>query len=313
MNSKEETITNCAIILTEGPTDWQHLKKAQEKLGINLDIRFHETEEDLGGENLLKQCRATSKHPTPYPTPVIFVFDRDVHRVIKEVDGKDGEEFKDWGKNVFSFAIPIPEHRKDHQAISIEFYYTNEELTRKDSEKRRLFLSSEFDKKSGNHRREKTLHVKNANRIEKYTEENKSKIVDSDIAVIDLGGNNIALSKMNFTKNIVEEKYPFNTVNFEPFRKIFQVIEKIIQIHSDAMGVLPTSVNSQSLKKPQEKEFEDLVIKVGQLTLTEQILIHLICKLGRVKTEVIKFLALAMKTSPEKSYERIVRTDICDH
>ena len=118
--------------------------------------------------------------------------------------GKDGEEFKNWGNNVFSFTIPIPEHRKAHQSISIEFYYTNEELTRKDSEGRRLFLSSEFDKKSGNHKREKTIHVKNANRIEKYTEENNSKIVDSDIGVIDNQDNNIALSKMNFAKS----KYP---------------------------------------------------------------------------------------------------------
>jgi len=45
-----------AIIWTEGKTDWKHLKKALEKLRLDLRVSFHETDEkDLGSEVLLKK------------------------------------------------------------------------------------------------------------------------------------------------------------------------------------------------------------------------------------------------------------------
>ena len=88
MSSREEIITGDAIILTEGPTDWRHLKKAQEKLGISLNIEFYEKEEELNGDELLNACKAASKHPQSNPVPLIFVFDRDVKRIINKVSGK---------------------------------------------------------------------------------------------------------------------------------------------------------------------------------------------------------------------------------
>ena len=49
----------------------------------------------------------------------------------------------------FSFTLPLPDKRSDLKGISIEFYYTDNEIQRSDKDGRRLYLSNEFDSKSG--------------------------------------------------------------------------------------------------------------------------------------------------------------------
>lgn len=182
-SEKELTSENIvATIFTEGKTDWQHLKKAKEKLQLNLDVFFHEEKGDMGDTVLFHMCKIYSK--LPQLKPFIFVFDRDNPKIIKDILEKD-KEYKDWGNNVFSFAIPVPDHRKGYENVSIELYYTDEEIKTEDSQQNRLFLSSEFDNKSGNHKSNVTIHVGNRDKIRKVTEEKKAKIVDRDIGVPD--------------------------------------------------------------------------------------------------------------------------------
>ena len=94
-----------AEIWTEGPTDVLHLKKAFEVLDFSENIIFKENQKEQGDSALLKKCEIFSeKFQT---SPMIFIFDRDNNNTIKHVTDKEGN-YKVWGNNVFSFAIPIP-------------------------------------------------------------------------------------------------------------------------------------------------------------------------------------------------------------
>jgi hypothetical protein len=155
-------MTQTATIWTEGKTDWQHLKRAAQVLGKDKIIAFRELEEDMGDDRLQKTCAALSL--LPHASPEIFVFDRDNHEVVKKVEDPE-MHFKNWGNNVFSLAIPVPDHRNNQPDICIEFNYSDEELLRTDRNGRRLFLSSEFDLKSGRHLVQPDLSIGNRRRL----------------------------------------------------------------------------------------------------------------------------------------------------
>jgi RNA-directed DNA polymerase len=219
-------IAKPAIIFTEGKTDWQHLKNAQKKLNIILDIFYHEDIKEIGDTLLLRDCEVYAK--VFQQTPLIFIFDRDNPQIINKVSESD-KGYKYWGNNVFSFAIPIPDHRRNYENISIEFYYTDNEIATEDLAGRRLFLTSEFDERSGNYKQTPIIHVGNQHKLRGVTKREKSKIVDSDIGVFNMEGQNIALSKAMFIENVGQDIFPFDKFEFEPFRKIFEMIEKILQ------------------------------------------------------------------------------------
>ena len=215
-----------AIIYTEGKTDWQLLKKAREKLNLAIDIEFYEFTHRMGDDELLSMCRSYSRQPY-FKQLQIFVFDRDNPKIIKEVKGKD-DGYKAWENDVYSFPIPIPEHRVDYEHVSIEFYFTDEEIKTTDSEGRRLFLTSEFDEGTGSHKIKPSIHVLNQKDLKGFTEKTTAKIVDPEIGVVE-GTQRIALSKGRFTKYICDDVYHFDNFNFESFQKIFDVIKEIIQ------------------------------------------------------------------------------------
>ena len=72
---------------------------------------------------------------TPQDRITIFMFDRDNPEIIPKVhDDKLG--YKLCGNNVFSFAIPIPEHRQLSAGVCIELYYQDTDLLKFSSEGR---------------------------------------------------------------------------------------------------------------------------------------------------------------------------------
>ena len=133
--SRPQVEKQTTLIVTEGKTDWKHLKaalaklKAQNEMG-ELDIEFleYESETEMGDTQLLKICEALFRFPQE--RKLIFVFDRDNPKIISEVVSENN--FKNWGNNVYSMAIPIPEHRTDEEGVCIEMYYQDSEITRKD-------------------------------------------------------------------------------------------------------------------------------------------------------------------------------------
>lgn len=213
------------LIITEGKTDWMILKKAKEKLNIGLDIELYEPQEDLGKDNLMSMCKAFSK--VHQPRPLIFIFDRDLKEseVRKVMD--DSKGYKDWGNNVFSFILPVPSHREKYKNITIEMFFTDEEIKTKDSNGKRLFFTNEVKK----------IVDLTTNKLERYkiappktSEEYDKKILADKITYeVENGkGNKEALSKTKFAEYIYNDIPPFNLFNFGEFKKIFKVTEKIL-------------------------------------------------------------------------------------
>jgi len=207
-------------IFTEGKTDPWHLRKAKERLGINIPIEFNQSDRDVGGPMLLRMCDDYSK--MPHGTRVVFMFDSDDMQILKQLNarGKPGEAFQRWGNNVYSFPLPIPPHRKS--SACIELYYKDDEITRIDNNGRRLFLSTEFDSR--------TLKL-NTNPTIATTDRNKA--ANKNISIIDTGvfdtSGSCALSKADFAGYVANDTGNFNNFDFKEFRNIFDIIEAILK------------------------------------------------------------------------------------
>ncbi len=226
----QEFDSNKAIIWTEGKTDLKHLKSALKwilnndiEYKFNLNFKENLDDQKQGSGELIKICEQFCKDERV--TPIIAIFDRDESNIIPKVHD-DTKGFKDWGNGVYSFALPTPKHRQDlSSGICIEHYYQDEEIQRKDGDDRRLFLSKEFNEKSGKHyddlRLNTTINIKS----------NQSKIIDEK--VFDNNHNNVALSKDKFADYILNDIDNFNDFNFEEFQEIFKIIEKILRLHSE--------------------------------------------------------------------------------
>ncbi|WP_442945037.1 DUF3800 domain-containing protein [Nostoc sp.] len=231
--SQEILILRKPRIITEGKTDWKHLKKALIRLQKQgkfkqLDIEFLEYENkiQMGDGELIKMCEQFAK--TPHEKKVIFIFDRDNQDIIKKADGNN--LFKDWGNNVFSFCIPVPSHRTKYSNISIEFYYKDDEIKTIDNSSKRLYFSNEIDIVTKQSATNKTVekHI-NALNNPKLNEEYDKKIYDQDVDKIQNDtGNLVALSKSNFANNIYNDKDGFKEFDIIEFEKIFEKIKEIL-------------------------------------------------------------------------------------
>ncbi len=210
-----------AIVWTEGKTDWQHLKRAFQALGVGTGIAFKELDGDFGDDRLFKQCSAFALEEQTRPT--IFIFDRDKDDIVRKVEDP-AQSYKSWGNNVYSFAIPIPSHRRDQSTTCIEFYYSDDELRTPDEQGRRLFVSSEFNPISGRHLTDSRLSIGNKERLPKDAA--RARIVDSE--VFDERNQNVALSKADFANRVQSAGGAFGRFGFEPFHPVVSIINTIV-------------------------------------------------------------------------------------
>lgn len=216
------------LVITEGKTDWKHLKKALQKInkGQLNDEKFqfleYDDEVEMGSSHLLTLCKSLSK--VNNNNKVIAIFDRDEPNIVKQASGSTGTDYKSWGNNVYSFVLPVPLHRLETPDIAIEHYYTDDEIKLEDTDKRRLYMGNEFSSKSGiNLHKDKICLLKN-----KCVNES-IQIIDSSVFVISNEDENIALPKNNFANNIYNDTEPFDKVNHENFIPVFEIINKIIE------------------------------------------------------------------------------------
>ena len=111
------------LVITEGSTDWKHLKAALNALKENPDcdewihdinVNFLEYEPknsskeggnkiQMSGSELARMCLNYSY--VSQNKVIIFIADNDVEEISKELQQEDGS-FKSWGNNVFSFCLP---------------------------------------------------------------------------------------------------------------------------------------------------------------------------------------------------------------
>ena len=235
------------LIITEGATDWKHMKAAYESLVDthaeykNMDFEFLEYEPDnsnkneciklkMGNDNLKALCEQCSK--LKQTKKLIFIADRDDEKIKKSLGKEDEPCYRNWGNNVFSFVLPVPHHRNSTPFICIEHYYTDEEIKTPieiDGIKRRLYMGNEFD--------DDGIAI-DANIIcpdQKSCGESSIKIIDgSNNRTVHIMRDkkkpktNLALSKMSFAENILDKVEGFNQMNFDNFRLIFDVVKKIL-------------------------------------------------------------------------------------
>lgn len=234
--SKKLTSITKPIVITEGKTDWKHMKAALVYFKSideykNLDFDFFEYENiDMGESELEKMCEKYSL--VNQPNKIIFIFDRDVEKHLKTKG--NGKRYKKWQNNVFSFCIPIPSHRARYKNIAIESYYTDSDLKIKDSTNKCLFFTNEIESK--------LIVTKNLTTGKKENNESfivldtpiavnekEKKIYDHDASkILDKNGNQVAISKSVFAENVLNQVGDFANVDFKEFRLIFDIIELIV-------------------------------------------------------------------------------------
>lgn len=232
--------SNQNLIITEGKTDWKHLKRALSYLqerGLYRDIKFtffeYEDEIDMGADTLLKVLEYNQLF---YSTGIkIFIFDADREDINKKHEGK---EFLNWGNNVYSFIIPVPDFRKKTPLISIEHYYTDKEIKTCDTAGRRLYLNNEFNFETGRLKDNARIFNTQYKKYKKISENHiiddeifdvpeKIEICDKNIYQITKTCKNVALPKNHFANHILKAEKPFDKICFDSFKLIFDIISKI--------------------------------------------------------------------------------------
>ena len=220
--SYKERVKNITkpLIITEGKTDWKHIKNAllrfQERGEFaDLDVEFYEYTFDMGDR--LKSIVSNIKD-VPNNHKIIAVFDTDKKIV------KDGVSFEKVGNNVYQCAIPDPQNYGF--GISIEMMYPEDDIKLFDENNRRLYLTNEFSARSGIMINDHSVVCKNKTLID-AEKNNRIKIVDSEVIRIDTE-DNIALSKDDFATNILNRIPPFDNVHVEGFRELFNTIKAIV-------------------------------------------------------------------------------------
>ncbi len=218
------------LIITEGKTDWKHLKFALKKLMLkgqctSLDVDFfeYESEVNMGDIRLSQMCDHMAT--LPQKRKMIFVFDRDNSTIIKSMSGSP-QEFKDWGNNVYSVCLPIPAHRIDYKNLSIELYYTDETLRTIDPEtRRRLWFSNEIEiiiKPTTGQK------IYRAQAVPSVDDELEKKVFDQPAdQIIDASGCAVGLSKSAFAEIITSTAHDSSSIDMSAFVNFFGVLEKI--------------------------------------------------------------------------------------
>lgn len=235
-----------ALIITEGATDWKHMKRAWETIKNTseykcLDDKFEfleydsvhdpqqsEIELQMGDNELVKICESVAK--LPQQRKLIFIADADQPDKTKKMMDS-GKTYKNWGNQVYSFQIPVPSHRKDNPRICIEHYYQDAELkTEKEihGKKCRLFLGNEFDSRGIS--QDRKYHCSNP----KCCGPDKNTIIEGDskarVTLLQDDQVSVGLPKMQFADAILNEDDAFKHISSNEFHLIFDIIKMILNV-----------------------------------------------------------------------------------
>jgi|GEM_PF-2197579 len=218
-----------AFIITEGKTDVIHMKTAFKNIGYNRRIKFSEPEKELGDIGLLKMCELAIHGPS-HKVPVICIFDRDNEKILKKLKMQSGNSeigYQVWGNNFFSLALPIPTNRKRYKHIGIEMYYPDETIGRATKEDKRLFFDNELTMKKPLSENNVVLLPTPPIKKNEFIKKIYSKDVEN---IKDSKGKQVGLSKVAFAEAISLSQEPFKKINFDNFKLISKVIDKILRL-----------------------------------------------------------------------------------
>lgn len=231
------------LIITEGSTDWKHMKTAFSALSKDsqyddifngLEFEFLEYEPknsgtdglklEMGDVALCSLCENAAK--LPHTRKYIFVADCDV-KATNDKLGNKGKEYKYWGNNTYSLILPIPQNRQNTPGICIEHYYSDTEIkTEVDfgGVKRRLYIGNEFN--TAGHNMTLGVYCEKKNScgpesiaiIEGTSKERVFSFNDNERST------NLALPKMKFAEYVSQHPNEFSFSNFIEFFKILKQI-----------------------------------------------------------------------------------------
>lgn len=214
------------MIFCEGKTDWLLLKTALKKLQdagefMDLDVAFREygPTETAGVSKLIAFCNSETVYNLKHIG--LCVFDRDDQSVKKVIS--TGLEYAYKGHNLYAMYLPVPSFRTFNE-ISIEHLFSDKEIMTENEDKRRLYLSTEFDKETG-------LHLTNPEisyREIKHLQAKYPRILDSGV-IDSRTGHNVALPKRDFAYNVANSIGDFANFSFEGFKPFFEKVRKILQ------------------------------------------------------------------------------------
>lgn len=233
-----------ALVVTEGATDWKHIKTAYsvlskqpeyKELFDHLNFKFLEytpvatgSDDELviemGNASLCSLCESYAKIPND--KKYIFIADRDDEKTNKKLSVLE-KRFKSWGNNVYSFVLPVPDHRQTTPNICIEHLYTDEEI-KKEIEcsgiKRRLYMGCEFDDRGMAYSIDRFCENRNC------CGTGKIRIIEGSsggrvTSLKNEDGTNYALPKMDFANYVTEHQDEFC---FDGFLEIFNILKEIL-------------------------------------------------------------------------------------
>ncbi|GBO52091.1 hypothetical protein APA_4396 [Pseudanabaena sp. lw0831] len=202
--------SNKPLIITEGKTDIQHIKKAKERLGIScIDVDYFNAECASKLKAMLDQLSKIHQS-----RKIIGVFDRDERDVISDIE-KGNQPFKKYGNNVYAFCIPAPNKREHYTNISIEFYYSDKNL-KTEHDGKCLYFDNElnFDSKR------KPISVNHEAEDE----------ADKKICCKDIGELGWIHSKAKFADLVETDEDFISQFDFDNFNLIFEKIKSIIDL-----------------------------------------------------------------------------------
>lgn len=233
------------LVITEGATDWKHMKAAFAKLSqlpesvnayekLNFDFLEYEPEQSskegvfkiqMGNTQLTSMCKYFAS--IPQPRKLIFIADADDTSTNNELGSETG--FKAWGNNVYSFTIPVPAHRTDTPKICIEHYYSDNDIKTQveiNGVQRRIYMGNEFNSVGISVDRQFFCVDR------KSCGPDKIRIIDgtSDKRVFCIQGDeniNLALPKMEFAERVLRNSPEYSNVDFSSFSLIFDRIKQI--------------------------------------------------------------------------------------
>lgn len=240
------THTANPLIITEGSTDWKHMKAAFTNLsaasenaeaykGLTFDFLEYEPKQSSTKSSVLKMQMSNTELTTmckyfasiPQPRKLIFVADADDTTTNRELGSETG--YKKWGNNVYSFTIPIPSHRTETPKICIEHYYSDDDIKTPvviNGVSRRIYLGNEFDATGIS--LDKKLFCVDRNscgpdkiRVIDGTSEKRVFCIQDDQKA------NLALPKMDFAEGVLSKRPEYSNVDFSSFSLIFDIIKQI--------------------------------------------------------------------------------------
>lgn len=228
-------------VQTEGKTDWMHIKTAFN--AINEDSKYsfllsffdiHNKYLPGGDKNLLGFAEKIKSGRLPdFGRLTILIFDRDDNCIIKKHTENNKDKFVQWSENVYS--IILPRECSEAEKFSIEFLYKRDEIGKRDSNKRKLFFSDEFEE-NGEYKKNKKLTLA---KINKYN--GLVRVVEDPVVY---KKKNYTMSKNDFAKMVMGKKTPFDNLSFKKFKPLFDLIATICDKHkheTSSQNPTPTS------------------------------------------------------------------------